>query len=254
MAYLNRHWVSMRASTGSTGRGSFFSVLLAGLLCVPHAFLQAAPVTFRFDAIVADGTDVPFSVFQGDVIEVALSFEPGSPGPVYPQLSGMRFKLSGMNLEAQEFEIRVANNQNIDIPGRIADPDNTPDVDINEIGDSIVVSCRSGQLFCGSIEGSDGFVFRPLLVFSEQPSLLDSSELVADEGLWNAFSLREMSLLFQSLETGQTTYIGAYVGQVNQVPEPSTLLIVLGLTCVILIYTVRARLRISHTSLRKFHS
>jgi hypothetical protein len=215
----------------------------------------AAPITLQFEATISDGTNIPFSAPVGDVIDVSFTFEPGNAGATYPQSGGISFELSGKNLYAQEFAIRVANNENIDVPGRIADPDNTPDVDINEIGDSLVVSCQSGQLFCGSAQGEDGFVFRPVLVFSGQPSILSSSELSADPSVWNAFSLREMSLLFQDVNTGRTSgYVGAYIGEVTQVPEPITLLNVLSLVWLLVTFGIAARLRVTCSHLRKAYS
>jgi hypothetical protein len=229
------------------------SILLLGTLFTSVKLAQAAPVTFRFDATVADGTDLPFNVSQGDVIEGTISFESGSPGPIYPQFHGMRFGVAGMTLQADEFEIEVENDRQIwiDVPGRIADPDNAPDTDFNDIGDNIVVSCQGGgPLFCGSIEESSSFVFRPLLVLSDQETVLDSSDLSTDANFLNAFSQREMSIIFKNLGTGETTYVGAYIGQFQQVPEPTVSSNLIILICVLL--PVFSRVRNSHAPLRKF--
>jgi len=236
MAFLNSQWISFRALTSLSSAFWLFALAVSGC----GSALQAAPLTLRFEATVADGSDVPFSVGPGDVIDVEISFEPSGPGPVYAQDGELRIELSGHTLRAQGFEIHVANDQVrwIDVPGRIADPDNAPDVDFSEIGDNLVISCKTdGPLFCGSIEGNSDFLFRPLIVFSDQPSLLDSNDLPADENIWNAFALREMSLVLQDVSTGRAGfYAGAYVGRVYLVPEPS----IFGMICIMFLYGMLA--------------
>lgn len=211
-------------------------VLLASSMIATYA--EAAPIILQFKATVADGASVPFAVLPGESIDVEISFESGGAGPVYPQATGMRFEIAGKILQNQGFEIRVEDDRqrSIDIAGRIADPDNTPDTDFNELGDNIIISCQvGGPLFCGSIAGDSDFVFRPLLVFSGPPSLLDSTKLTIDESAWNSFPLREMSLLFQNVNTGNAVeYVGAYIGEIHQVPEPSMPQIILGMICLLL--------------------
>jgi hypothetical protein len=230
MAYLDCLRVSSRARRLRSKVLGF--VTFAGVLCAPRAFLHAAPVTFRFDATVATGANLPFIVAPGDTITTTFTFQPGSSGPIYSQSNVIRFGVAGTILDLPEFQIRVANDERrwIDHPGRIADPNNTPDVDFNEIGDNIGASCLDGgPLFCGAVPGHSNFVFRPVLVFANENGLLSSNELLADPNVWNAFSLREMFLMFKNVDTGSTTYVGAYIGQIEQIPEPSTLRLLLGL-------------------------
>jgi hypothetical protein len=80
------------------------------------------------------------------------------------------------------------------------------------------------------------------LVFANEDGLLTSNELLADPQLWNAFSLREMSLIFQNVDTGNAAYVGAYIGQIEQVPEPASI-VLMGVFCLLLICTLRRRMK-----------
>ena len=200
---------------------------------------DAATVTFQFEATVASafptdgGADLPFAISPGDSIVTTMTFQPDSNGPVYPQTGTMRFDVAGNVLTVSEFQIFVANDQQlwIDHPGRIADPNNTPDVDINAVGDNIIASCLDGGSdFCGTVLESSSIGFRPVVVFADlDPLLLTSDDLLADPNVWSAFSLREMSLLFKNVNTGGTNYVGAYIRGVQEVPETSTASLAIGL-------------------------
>jgi hypothetical protein len=216
--------------------------------------VAAAPLTFQFSAVVADDTDLPFVVSQGDVIHGSFSFEPGSSSGNYPQIGGLLFDIAGVSLSAQEYEVLVQNDQQrwIDVAGRIADPNNTPDVDFNATGDSIVLMCQgSGASYCGVVDGYSNYVVRPLLAFSDEPSLISSTDLTGDVSVWNAFSLRELSLIFKNVDTGELAYVGAYISQIQQVPEPCLLQTVPMMFCMLVAF---ARVRNRHAPLRSFRS
>ncbi len=256
MDNLNRISVSWRARSLRPYVVGFL-VLLAGVLCVSRAFLHAAPVTLRFEATVASsfpsdgGASLPFLVSPGDSIVTTITFEPGTAGPVYPQNGTMRFDLVGTSLVVTDFQIVVGNDRQIwiDHPGRIADPNNTPDVDINAIGDNTIASCLDGAPhFCGTVQGSVNKEFRPLLVFTDpNPLLITSDELSRDPEIWNAFSRREMSLLFRDKNTGGSTYLGAYIAQVHEVPEPTIASLCLAITAAFAGYFVLARRQFATT-------
>ena len=220
-------------------------------VCAMRTAVVAAPVTFEFTAEVASafptngGTWVPYSVSPGDLIRGSFTFEPAVSGPVYPQSGEMRFELAGNVLETSGFELSVENDElrAIDLSGRIADPNNTPDIDFNETGDNIIATCQSSSaLFCGTDAAHSDLVFRPLAVLSGQDSLLSSDDLVADLSLWNAFPLREMSLLFRDTNTQQDIYyIGAYVGRIRAVPEPAAARLLFTLACVLTVWILFSR-------------
>jgi hypothetical protein len=229
----------------------FFALAVALVASLIASAISAAPVTFRFEAEVAsafptrDGAGFPFTVSAGDVISATLTIEPGSPGPIYPQLGSIQFKISGTALVASDFQIKIAHGEDIgiDVPGRIADPNNTPDADGAPIGDSVYVSCsEDGPLFCGVIPDYSDLVFRPTVVFAEPASLLNSTDLATDTWIWNQFSRREMSLLIRDANTGNDIYyIGAYVGPLNLVPEPSSAHLIFILACALTAWSLVSR-------------
>jgi hypothetical protein len=219
---------------------------VAGILFLSFSFTHAAPVRFRFEAEVASafpsegGANLPFTIVPGDLITGIVTFEPGSRGPTFSQSGGMTFEIHGIALETADYQITVAHNSEIgiDVPGRIADPNNTPDVDGAPIGDNINLSCLTdGALYCGSVVGHSNIRSRPNIVFSEPALVLNSNDLISDLAIWRSFSRREMSLLFRDINTGSTTYVGAYVSSIEEIPEPSTLGL-LGLYCLMAVNVV----------------
>jgi hypothetical protein len=226
------------------------AVAMLGIYFSPLA-VQSAPITLLFEATVArafpmdDGVLFPFTISPGDSLRATLTFEPGSPGPIYPQSGDIQITVSGTSIHATNFQIRVAHDENIgiDIPGRIADPNNTPDADGSPTGDSMYISClNSGPLFCGVVPGQDELVFQPTVVFAEPALILSSNDLPADSEIWNKFSRREMSLLFRDQSTAEEVYyVGAYISNVREVPEPRAFLLACTLACVITIWALASR-------------
>ncbi len=210
-------------------------IALAACYCSALPTLSAAPVTFNFEATVASvfpvtaASELPFEIVHGDSITATLEFEPRSGGPIYPQSASVCFQAGGQVLEADALEVRIENNAGagVDLRGRIADPNATPDIDLTGTSDNIFMSC-SPTAFCGVAPEHSNYSFRPLLAFSHDETLLNSDDLIADVGTWNTFSFREMSLIFRDANTGGETYIGAYLGGLRQVPEPPAVVLFIG--------------------------
>lgn len=217
----------------------FIGLPLAWLVGVAATYeLQAAPVEFRFEAEVAsvlprnrDGStnlSLPFAVTIGDTIVATFSFEPATGGPNYPQAGVLRFEIGGEVVEVPQYLIEV-HNESVpdaeDLRGRIADPGNTPIVDLGPgTADLMSLSCDSTQdLFCGLVPGHEQLSVWPVIQFTTDNEILSSNDLVADLSVWNGFTFREMFLSFRNSETGGETYIGAYVGAVELVPETRTI-------------------------------
>lgn len=212
-----------------------FMLALAVILWA-SSMAKAAPVTLRFEAVVAsvpasgNAINLPFELSIGETLVGSITFEPGTNGPIYQQIGVFRVDIGGIRLSLPGFQILVGNDQQlyIDQPGRVADPGNTPDVDVNAIGENIIVSCSDGgSLYCGTVPGSVNVGYRPLLVLTDySPLFLSSNELIADVNVWNAFDNQEMAILFKDIDTNATAYVGAYISQLQQVPEPSTAILI----------------------------
>jgi len=213
-------------------------LMFAGIICAAGAAIQAAPVTFRFEAEIASvippdgGLSLPFEVSSGDSIIATFTFEPTAGGPDFPQTAALRFELAGNTVLVPAYTIAVRDEDvpnATDLTGRIADPENTPIVDLAPgSSDNISVTCVSSVAFCGSLEGNAQLQVRPIIHLSTDDNPLSDTSLVADVNVWNQFSFREMSLTFSNPENGGIqTYIGAYIGVIHQVPEPGTFVLAL---------------------------
>ena len=203
--------------------------MLGLALTTGSSILNAASVTFQLDATVGSvippsgGANMPFSIAVGDSFSGLFEFAPASGGPLYSQSGSLRFEIGGTQLHVAGYEILVADDENsgVDLNGRIADPNNTPDIDVGGTSDRIQIQC-STSLYCGTVVSHDNLMFRPTLVFANESSLLPSNDLIAEPAIWNSFSFRELSLVVIDLDSGNQTYIGAYIESVRHVPEPST--------------------------------
>jgi hypothetical protein len=215
------------ASFRRLGRLCLFTACLSAILVAT----QASATMFRFHAQIASvfetdgGAGLPFSVATDEKITATYSFDSTTGGPHFPQISSLSFNIAGLVVVAPTYTIGVHDE---DIPnaapisGSIADPLNTPIVDqAPGSSDNIFLTCNIPQhSFCAIIPEFTQLRVRPLIGFSTDADVLSSGNLVADKDLWNAFSFREMSLVFHDLESGGNTYIGAYIGAVQEIPEP----------------------------------
>jgi hypothetical protein len=110
-----RHAILYRAS-GARMFAVRISVLFIGIVGASHLILEAAPVTFEFDATVASpnvgtgNTNLRFTISPGDPIVGSISFEPEGDGPLFPQSGKMRFEIGGASLEVSGFQIIVEND------------------------------------------------------------------------------------------------------------------------------------------------
>lgn len=203
------------------------------LVCCFAASLDshAAPVTYRFGGTVAsafvltNGAPLALDITRGDVITGTFTFEPGTSGARYPQIGGLSLAVRDHIIETGDYVIEVADEDvpnAAPVPGRIADPLNTPIVDqAPGSSDGIYVTCDNFDEYCARIEGMDGILARPLIALVSDSEILTSEDLLDDLQIWNSFTFRELSLEFRDSTTGAETYVGAHLGAVSLVPEPS---------------------------------
>lgn len=234
MAYLKRMGVSPRACALRPYLLPL-GVLLSSLLSASIAAVHAAPITLQFDTTVAStvglplgptelNSPLPFAVAEGDPFTASFTYEPAIGSGTYVQSGELQFMIGGQHLLVTPFRISVVNNGIgfIDASGRIADPARTPIVDrALFLADQLAISCPSGgsASYCGTISGHDDFKFNVQMLFEEDLNLqtLTSTSLPADQNLWNTFRNREMRIGFNN-----GAFIGAYIGALRQIPEPSS--------------------------------
>ncbi len=124
--------------------------------------LKASPITLRFEAQIASvfpingGISLPFTVAAGDFIVTTFTFEPGTDALDYPQTGDIRFVLANHEIHVPSYTISIRDEDApnaTDLTGRVADPGNTPIVDLGPgSSDVISISCSSGSS-CGSLVG-----------------------------------------------------------------------------------------------------
>ncbi len=207
----------------------FWASLLLGIASTG----TAAPLTFHFQAQVASvlpdggGVDLPVQISVGDTIKGRFTFDPSIEGPSSLQNGQLVFEIHGTEFEMHGYRIRVANDDfpnAIPLEYSIANPAHILGDVAPGSSDSIVLSSAATGGYSGVIEGHPELTLDPRLVFANDDSLLSSTELITDTAIWNAFSFREMSLSFIDDTAGSSIYIGAQIGPVAAIPEPSSLL------------------------------
>ncbi len=223
--------------------------VLAALFSACSA-VEAAPVTFAFEAEVASvievnwGAGVPFAVNVDDVLVSSFELDSFSGGPQRIQTGALSFEVAGYEFSLTGFVLTVENDDAPDaIPlrGRLAAPLNTPIVDqAPGITDSLFFSCIDPfDLSCGSLAGNEDIVFGPRIALIGDRTVHASTELTTDLTIWNAFSFRELVLLFRNESTGGTTRIGAYVGSVSQIPEPASGILAILCGVLVLLFDIK---------------
>jgi hypothetical protein len=213
----------------------------------------AAPVTFRFEAEVASvspskgGVALPFTIAPGDTIATTFAFEPTSGGSRYDQLGELRFDIADQQLSISGFTISVGNDalpNAVPLRGEIADP---TIIFLSDQGpgssDGIGLRCLNGSAFlCGSLPVHPEIKYVPAIAFLGEDSSINSTELTDEVSVWNAFTFREMSLLFIDNDAHGEVYIGLYIGSVYAVPEPATsFLLVSGILFLATVSSARIR-------------
>jgi hypothetical protein len=185
--------------------------------------LQAAPVTFAFDAEVTSvyrspslSFELPFEVSVGDTIHGRFTFEPAPLGRMGRQDLGMQFEISGVKLHSPIYDLRIFLNQ--------YPPDGFEPF---EPLDHMFLSCSplSGQSGCfsGTVPGASHITWRPFMSLSANSPLLNNHDLIGDPEVWNQFSARSIELSFAS--TGGLVFFGAAMGSIVAVPEPHSVII-----------------------------
>ncbi len=248
-----RNWITPRVRVLP-----FLAVLSVAFLLGAQTTLQAAPVTFAFEAEVASvidsggGAGLPFTVAVGDALFSSFELDSFSGGPGYAQTGALSFEIAGNEFSLEGFLVTVENDHVPDavpLRGSIADPLNTPIVDQGPgVSDRLSLSCDSPfSLTCALLNGSGNIEFSPQIALFGDQTLIDSTELFTDPAIWNMFSFREMSLLFRNGTTEGTTRIGVYIGPLSFVPEPTSSCLTVSFAVLLAVF-VQRRWKLSFSS------
>jgi hypothetical protein len=230
MADLIRHRVSQRTRKLRPYIVGIL-VLIAGALCVSHPYLQAAPITFRFDAEiinvpVGNPFDLPLTYQVGDVIHGRFTFEPALALPIgdnaiaADQNFALEFEINGTLVSSSGFRIEVFNDT------AFTDSEFPEQIDVMSIGCN-EASCIPNLL---SLPEGEPFRVRSRMQLVGSSSILSTPEISADPATWNLFTLeRRLILGFDDIGPGSMG-LDAIVGPIVLVPEPSSLVhvVVLG--------------------------
>jgi hypothetical protein len=198
--------------------------VFAASLCVPHASLDAAPITFQFDAEIVHVSpgnpfDLPLIYQVGDSIHGRFTFEPGSGSVIgdnvvaASQPFSLGFEINGTTVGTSGFRIEVFDNTAFD------------DSEFPEPIDVINLGCNEASCIPDLISLSDGepFRVRSRMQLVGNSSVLIAPEISADPAVWNAFGLERRLVIGFDNEGSGSMGFDAVVGSMVQVPEPTTL-------------------------------
>jgi hypothetical protein len=227
------------------------TLVVAALLSYPT--VHAAPVTFRFEAEVASineiGLTLPFDLAIGDIITVNYSFQPAtgtSSVQSYPQEMPLSVKFDEKTLATSEYLISIGDNRPVELPsaGSLADPTAAMST-LSDEGppgyvDDYSISCGSplpGS--CGEFPGHANLSWHFIANFAYDSTLFGASDLPSIPTFLNEATFREMRLtIFQpdsadgiGLGLVNSAQIGAYIREVQAIPEPSCCF---GIVCAVL--------------------
>jgi hypothetical protein len=189
-----------------------------------RSLVQAAPVTFAFDATVTtvfDGNpfNVPFDYNVGDTFRGMFTFEPtsgigaGDNTIFAEQMLPLGFHIDGHSLTNPMYGIRVANDTAID------DSEFPEPVDVIRLG-CAEPECTPELL---TLPGYEPFRVRSRMEFVGFGPVLDTPQIPATLEVWNALTLQRTIILdFDNVGIGSMG-LQATVGDLGVVPEPSSL-------------------------------
>jgi hypothetical protein len=205
--------------------------------------LQAAPITFRFDAEItnvaaASPFDLPLSYRVGDIVQGRFTFDPerGSPlgdnALVAPRPYEFRININGIVAGSIAHEIRVF--------------DNTPisHFEFDPV-DTISVGCSEPTCTPNFINLGHGepFRVRSRLSLIGSESIHDSPTLSAIPNIWNAFLFgRHLDVNFDNEGIGSMGF-AARVGAFSLVPEPGIVRLGLCATAIVIVFRLVIRRR-----------
>jgi len=184
------------------------------------AVLQAAPVTFAFDAEVDQVTgnsDGLVQVVPGDIIHGSFTYEPTPFGVRSKQLNDLSFNVNGLQLASEVYEIILENDAAL--PSTAVFP-GTPI--FPGIIDAAHIACSFATNKCTpeNIPSQIEWKWSPFITFSGNSSILANEELTSDLN-WNGFGFRELQLRLENPSPDLGLSIQAIIGPLTLVPEPS---------------------------------
>jgi len=212
---------------------AFVGALALVMLLANGPALQAAPVTFAFEATVDSispgaSFDSAIDIAEGDVITGQFTFEPnagdGSASLVVDQPYSFTVNINGIELSTAAYRATVSNDTGADLdcadflcPGFVVidsltlggsnlmevGDDTLPNLDTDSSGFQMQLEEWFGHPFWG---GTD---------------ILDTASIPAGLDSWNQFSRRPLRVWLGDGQGG-TFSLNATVGQFAVVPEPSS--------------------------------
>lgn len=215
-----------------------FGLLLSALLggawiseCTAAPLLLRGTATMAtvFDDYEYEGTvrRLPFAAQVGDAFQFYLSLESQLSEPDRPSgFAAFRSTIGGVQLEHNQLEVVVTNDSGVSTL-TLAEPRIEDMLAIEGDGIFIRRDYRLGnRYYVGTTNVPGGLDFQLDLGFLESdlagrrpyPAILHDRSIPQDASTWEAFSDREIALLF-----GNSTFVGAYITDIVVVPEPSTL-------------------------------
>jgi len=231
---MNKFILKMRGREMTGGRGLALCGTIALVLLLANGpALEAAPVTFAFEATViqivdkSGPKDLPFTVESGDVLKGKFTFEPvdaepailGSPpGPEFivesstntTQELGFSVMLGDTILATSKYSLRAIDNRQA-----------ISESDIPSFFDIIGPSCHVCTQ--GTISGVDSEVIWGFsMTLSGDESVLSGADIPASPEEWNQFARRRISITFQKQGVVGEMRAFAQIGQFTLVPEPSS--------------------------------
>jgi hypothetical protein len=214
--------------------------------------LQAAPVTFAFDAEITNiyvspsaSFDLPFEVDVGDTIHGRFTFEPAPLGRMGRQDLGLQFEIGGVQLQSPTYDLSIALRQYPPLGFEPFEP-----------FDLISVSCSilSNYAQCepGTVPGASHINWRTLMTMAAAPPILSSHDLIGDVELWNSFQARSVDLNFTSSGLGGgLVSVSAEVGRMFIVPEPlGSNSLFCGMIALVTLYFTRSAICVHHHRFR----
>jgi hypothetical protein len=206
-------------------------VLLVGVLCVSRAFVQAAPITFRFDATIGpprQGTfpiELPFSFAEGDHISGSFTFEPfDAPSDAFQTVNSQNstFKLQIGSVVLSNFHYSIQADNNL-----VSDDGPIPE-------DRLLLQClgTGNQCLASPIDGADHVAWSFGWTLNGGSGILDGPDIPASIETWNQLLPSSILVSFHDNTTGRGTGFQATIDALHVVSEPTTAAI-LAIVCVV---------------------
>jgi len=215
-----------------------FFVAVAVLVFGASSAIQAAPVTFAFDAEITlidrspDATfDLPSNAMVGDALSGLLQFEPFS---------------FGQSIQASNLSVNLG-SEIFSIEGAPLTTQNNLALALHPVGVAIVDSIGVG--LCPSISSctvalsssSNDIELAHLWLWlsgvteyeiGSGEGLIGTGESLGDADVWNRLTNRRVFMTFISSSGPGSIQLEAVIGSMTAIPEPSSLmLMMIGATC-----------------------